>query len=58
MTPLKILLEYFGKLDSYKGHNSTIGFKLELDELTPDDKKELVELAAAELGVEVITLKG
>ena len=54
MTPLMILIKFFGKLDSYKGHSSTIGFKLELDELTPADKDELVNLAAAELGVEVI----
>ena len=53
MTPLKILLKFFGKLDSYKGHRNTLGFKLELDELTLADKDELVNLAARELGVDV-----
>ena len=53
MTPLKILLKFFGKLDSYKGHSSTKGFALELKELTAADKQELVELAATELGVDV-----
>ena len=53
MTPLKILLKFFGKLDSYKGHSSTKGFALELRELTAADKQELVNLAAVELGVTI-----
>lgn len=51
--PMSILKEYFGTQTEYKGLAGLRGFMAEVKELSKDDKDELVDLAAAELGVEV-----
>lgn len=48
-TPLVVLKDFFG----YKIGQTLKEFKAEIDALSPEEKKELAELAAAELGVAV-----
>lgn len=53
MGPMKILVKFFGYKD-YKGEAAGLkAFNIELKELSDEEKRELVELAAKELGVEV-----
>jgi hypothetical protein len=48
-TPMAIMKEFFG----YKQGQSMQDFVKEIKELSPEEKRELVELAAKELGVEI-----
>ena len=49
MTPVQVLREYFGM----KPGQSLADFAKELKELTPEDRNELVTLAAEKLNVTV-----
>ena len=49
----QILRQYFPPKDSYKDQAGLKGFMAEMKELKAEDRKELVELAAKELGVKV-----
>lgn len=49
-TPMKALRDYFGVLPEYKDEKGLKGFMKEVKELSPEDKKELVDLAIIELG--------
>jgi hypothetical protein len=49
----QILRQYFPPKDSYKDQSGLKGFMAEMKELKAEDRKELVELAAKELGVKV-----
>ncbi|OHA46612.1 MAG: hypothetical protein A3A80_01965 [Candidatus Terrybacteria bacterium RIFCSPLOWO2_01_FULL_44_24] len=48
-TELVVLWKYFGKLSG----QDMAGFKVEIDKLSPAEKRELAEGAARELGVEL-----
>ena len=52
MGQMKVLVKFFGYKD-YKGLTGLQAFNTELKELTDAEKRELAELAAKELGVEV-----
>jgi hypothetical protein len=52
MGQMKVLKEFFGYKD-YKGLTGLQAFNVELKELSDVEKRELAELAAKELGVEV-----
>ena len=49
----QILRQYFPPKDSYKDQSGLKGFMAELKELSKEDREELTELAAKELGVKI-----
>ena len=51
MTKAAVLKEYFEVQPEYKGEKGLKGFMAELKELSDEDKTELAEGAAKELGV-------
>lgn len=55
MKPTQVLRKYFNTAGDPTGyeHKPAGEFLKELRELSPEDKAELVELAAADMGVEV-----
>ncbi len=53
MGQMKVLVKFFGYKE-YRGEPSGLkAFNMELKELSDEEKRELAELAAKELGVEV-----
>lgn len=51
MSPVVVLKRYF-----YRDHHDTLqSFNTEIKALSPEEKLELAELAAKELGVELVT---
>ncbi|MDO8496673.1 MAG: hypothetical protein Q7S43_04480 [bacterium] len=52
MGQMKVLVKFFG-YQEYKGETGLKAFNIELKELTDAEKRELAELAAVALGVEV-----
>lgn len=52
MGQMKVLVKFFGYKD-YRGETGLKAFNVELKELTDQEKRELAELAAKELGVEI-----
>lgn len=52
MGQMKVLVTFFG-YKPHKGETGLKAFNLELKELSDVEKRELAELAAKELGVEV-----
>lgn len=52
MGQMKVLVKFFGYKE-YQGKTGLLAFNMELKELTDAEKRELAELAAKEMGVEV-----
>lgn len=56
LTGTMALMKYFGyREDGYQGKMGIAGFQIELRELAPEARKELVEGACKELGVTLKT---
>ena len=49
----QILRQYFPPKETYKDQTGLKGFMEELKELSKEDRQELTELAAKELGVKI-----